>query len=207
MYRRCASSAVVAALLVTAAACDGGTVGPDSARLTDAELRAMASEFEGIGTGVADGRTGLLVAALGRIGPGMFRPEFDVTRACPAGGTVTVAGQTVRDGSPESRTFTVRTTATKTHLNCAWETRRGVVVTTNGNPNLVLTAQRNVVAGVPTGPQTHTQKGSFTWSASDGRSGTCPVDISATWVPQTRTHTVTGVFCDRRIDVTRRGPG
>jgi hypothetical protein len=36
-----------------------------------------------------------------------------------------------------------------------------------------------------------------------GGSGSCTVDLTATWTPATRTYTLQGTFCDRAVHVTR----
>nr|MDQ3388209.1 hypothetical protein [Gemmatimonadota bacterium] len=82
-------------------------------------------------------------------------------------------------------------------------THHGVTITTNGNPNVALKANHKMVNGALSGLQTQTQKGGFTFSTSDGRSGSCTIDITSTFDPATRTHTLKGTTCGRTVDRTR----
>ena len=53
------------------------------------------------------------------------------------------------------------------------------------------------------GVRTTTHKGSFSWQRSTGQSGTCAVDMTATFTPATRTYTLNGTFCGHTVNVTR----
>jgi hypothetical protein len=91
--------------------------------------------------------------------------------------------------------------ATRTEDACAFS-RDGNTITITGSPNTLLTASQSWTSGVR-GVRTATKKGSFTWSRSDGKSGTCSVDVTATWNPATHTLHVQGTFCSQTVDVTR----
>jgi hypothetical protein len=56
--------------------------------------------------------------------------------------------------------------------------------------------------GEPVGLQTSHKSGSFTWTRSDGKSGSCEFDITSTRNPDEGTRTVTGTICGREIDRT-----
>lgn len=72
----------------------------------------------------------------------------------------------------------------------------------NGNPDIAFDGKVNIVNGALSGPQTATHKGSFSWARTGG-SGTCDVDLTSTYDPDTRTATVTGTFCGIDVNVTR----
>ena len=127
--------------------------------------------------------------------------QFTVTRQCPQGGQVVIAGRTTGTGDRTTHSLSLETVATRTDTDCAFETRNGVL-TINGNPNIAFDGKLNIVNGALSGLQTATHKGSFKWARTGG-SGTCDVDLSSSYDPATHTATVTGTFCGRTVNVTR----
>ncbi len=127
--------------------------------------------------------------------------QFSVTRQCPQGGSVLIAGRTTGTGDRTTHDLSLRTVATKTDVSCAFRTRHGIL-TINGNPNIAYDGSLNIVGGQLSGLQTQTHIGSFTW-ARNAASGTCDVNLSSSFDPATRTATVTGTFCGRTVDVSR----
>jgi hypothetical protein len=200
-----------AAALFGIAACNSATAVDDS--ITQADVNQLASDVDA-----------LSMATLGDAGASPFFPGFSVsasglapspavtlvnrtftnTHACPGGGTVTISGTTIGTSDPVAHNLAVNTVATKTDAACAFNSRRGLLTIT-GNPNVKLTSTIAVAAAKPVGPQTQTQKGSFTWTRGT-RSGTCDVDIASVFNPTAGTFTVTGTMCGRTINVSRTGP-
>jgi hypothetical protein len=133
--------------------------------------------------------------------PFPINTQFSVTRQCPKGGQVAIAGTITGTGDRVAHNLSVEAVATRTDTNCAFDTRDGVL-TLNGNPNIAYDAKVNIVAGVLSGLQTQTHKGSFTWARTGG-SGTCDVDLTSSFDPATHTVTVTGTFCGHTVNVTR----
>ena len=125
--------------------------------------------------------------------------QFTVTKQCPQGGQVVIAGTTIGSGDRTTHNLTLETNATRTDTNCAFDTRDGVL-TLNGN--IAYKGNLNIVNGALSGLQTQTHKGSFTWARTGG-SGTCDVDLSSSFDPATHTVTVTGTFCGHTVNVTR----
>ncbi len=125
--------------------------------------------------------------------------QFSVTKQCPRGGSVVIAGRTTGTGDRVTHDLSLRTVATKTDVACAFETRHGIL-TLNGNPNIAYDGSLNIVAGQLSGLQTQTHIGSFTW-VRGAASGTCDVNLSSSFDPATRTATVTGTFCGRTVNV------
>lgn len=193
--RRVTMLALVA-LVAVASGCDDAT-GPDDGPDLDA-LAAMALE--------ADELTGLLIddvflgafagtdIAVAAADP---RP-FSRTRECPAGGSLTVAGQIDRTRNGEG-TVEIDVTGTGTWAACA-RLRRELTVTVDGG--FTFEAYRKRVNGAPVGPQTSHKAGSFTWTRSDGKSGQCSFDLTSTRNPDAGTRTLTGTMCGREIDRT-----
>src|SRR5438067_10870796 len=200
---------VCAALVLAAAACsdstglNGGISQADANQLA-ADLDANSTLGTGdVGLGAVfsisvdgSGSSASVAAA-----PVPINNQFTITRQCPRGGQVVIAGSVIGSGDRVAHNLTLDATATRTDTNCAFDTRNGVL-TLNGNPNLNYTGHLNIVSGALSGLQTQTHKGSFTWARTGG-SGTCDVDITSSYDPSTHTLTITGSFCGHQINVTR----
>ncbi len=189
--------------LAALAACDGGSPTGGAGALTQAEAQELASGWDDVSAAVMDGFGGPAAAVLpGDPARATTTVQFTVTRECPAGGTATVQGTRAfeRDGAGNGG---VRFSATRTDAACTFNARRGAgTVTLTTTPTVQLTSEQTWTAGQP-GTRTSTQKGSFDWTRSGGASGSCTVDLVATWTPATRTYTLNGTFCSRTVSVTR----
>ena len=200
-----------AAAVLALAACDSATA-PDAGISSD--VNEIASDIDA-----------LSFLALADAGSSVFAPRFsissasgltaensltpvsrtiNVTRPCPAGGTVTIAGSSTGTSDPAAHNLTITSSVTRTEAACAFNTRHGTV-TLNGNPNVAMTNSINIVAGKPVGPQTQTHKGSFTWTRGS-KSGTCNEDVTSTFDPAAGTITVSGSMCGRTVNVSRAAP-
>jgi autotransporter-associated beta strand protein len=195
-----------AGLLLAVAACSSSTdlatsISQSAATKLAADMDAVSSlgaaDF-GLGATVAiraagSGATAAVTA------PIAINNTFSVTKQCPLGGTVVIAGTIVGTGDQTTRSLTVAANATRADAGCAFQTDDGVL-TLNGN--IAYTGNLNIVSGMLSGPQTQTLKGTFTW-ARPGGSGTCDVDLSSSYDPATHIATVTGTFCGKAINVTK----
>jgi hypothetical protein len=202
MYRNLLLPGALAAVLALAA-CDKGVTGPDaSSQLSAADVQALASE-----TGDQDG------AFLDGFGGPSFNktpsgPQFATTvtttftrtRPCPQGGTVTLAGSVTHTADRATQSGSTAFSATRTENACAFN-RNGATITITGNPNTQLTASQSWANGVP-GVRTATKVGSFNWTRGE-RSGTCNINVTATWTPATHTFHVEGTVCNQTVNVTR----
>jgi hypothetical protein len=197
-----------AALLLAVAACDSSTSPSGGISLEAASELAVAMDANStLGTGDVgldpsfsvgvDGSGASASAAV----PRTFNNSFTVTKQCPKGGEVGIAGTIAGTGDPATHSLTVEANATRTDASCAFQTRDGVLTVT-GNPNLAYKGNLNIANGALVGLQTQTHKGSFTWARTGG-SGTCDVDLASSFDPATHTATVTGHFCGHIVDVTR----
>lgn len=208
MRRKSVLAALAAAALL--AGCEKNATAPSASGLESADASLLAEELDAL-TGAA------LSAGIGSVVlfsemPASAAPipvdrSFTNTRRCPAGGSVTVAGTTRGELDRAARSLTLETLATRTESACAIPTRRagGATLTVTGNPSVAIKANQKVVNGQPVGPQTTAQKGAFTWSASDGRSGSCTVDLVSVVDFATLTYSVKGTLCGQTIDVTKQG--
>ena len=131
------------------------------------------------------------------------RTEFVTTRSCPAGGQLVVQGTREREWDRETRSGTSDLSLTKTHEDCARTLRRAhVTIALNGAPNVAVKAHHAWQNGHRVGLQTLSMEGRVDWETSDGRSGTCAIDVDAVFDPETHTRTVTGTICHRTIERT-----
>lgn len=203
MYRKLLlPGALVAAVVL--AACDKGTTGPDgSSQLSSEDVRALAGETGDQDGAFMDGFGGpsFNKTPAGPLFATTVTTTFTRTRTCPAGGSVKLEGTITHTADPATHSGSTAFSATRTESACAFS-RNGHTITLNGNPNTQLTSNQSWTNGVP-GVRTATKKGSFTWSRSDGKSGTCNVDVTATWDPATHTLHVQGTLCNQTVDVTR----
>ncbi len=199
-----------AALVLAVAACDQST--GLSGGLSQADANQLAADMDAVSTlGTSDFGLGASFsvsvapgsgsAATATSAPIAINNQFTVTKQCPQGGQVVIAGSVVGSGDRTTHDLSLETNATRTDTNCAFQTRDGVL-TLNGNPNIAYKANLNIVNGLLSGVQTQTHKGSFTW-ARVGGSGTCDVDLTSSFDPATHTATVTGTFCGHTVNVTR----
>jgi hypothetical protein len=197
-------------LLLAIAACDSSTGVSGGISLEAANQ--LAADMDAISTlGTADVGLGasFSVGVDGSAGSGSasasvpttFNNSFTVTKQCPKGGNVAIAGTIAGTGDRATHSLTIETNATRTDAGCAFETRDGVL-TLNGNPNIAYKGNLNIVNAALVGLQTQTHKGSFSWARTGG-SGTCDVDLTSSFDPATHTATVTGNFCGHIVNVTR----
>jgi len=201
-----------AALLFAVAACSSDSTGVSANIITQADANQLAGDMDAVSTlGTTDFGLGASYnitvdgsgasAAATTSAPFPINTQFTITKQCPKGGQVAIAGGITGTGDRVAHNLSVEAIATRTDTNCAFDTRDGVL-TLNGNPNIAFDGKLNIVAGVLSGLQTQTHKGSFTWARTGG-SGTCDVDLTSSFDPATHTVTVTGTFCGRTVNVTR----
>lgn len=198
-----------AALLLAAAACSDST--GLNGGISQADANQLAADIDassnlgtgdvGLGATFSIGVDGSGSAAAITLVPFPINNQFTVTKQCPRGGQVVIAGSVTGTGDRTTHSLTLDANATRTDTNCAFDTRDGIL-TISGNPNIAYTGHLNIVNGALSGLQTQTHKGSFTWSRTGG-SGTCDVDITSSYDPATHTVTVTGSFCGHIVNVTK----
>jgi hypothetical protein len=129
--------------------------------------------------------------------------EFTLTRTCELGGQVVIEGARIRQWDRETWTGSSDLSVTKTHEGCARPLRNSdVVITLDGAPDIAVEAHHEWTAGHRHGLQTLTMLGAVDWSTGDGRSGTCEIDVEASFDPETHTRTVAGTFCNRTFERT-----
>jgi hypothetical protein len=198
-----------AALLLAVAACNDST--GVSGSISQADANQLAADMDAVSTlGTTDFGFGASfsvsvdpngTSASVASAPFPINTQFSVTKQCPRGGQVVVAGSITGTGDRTAHNLSVEAVATRTDTDCAFDTRDGVL-TLNGNPNIAYDGKLNIVNGALSGLQTQTHKGGFKWARTGG-SGTCDVDLTSSFDPATHTVTVTGTFCGHTVNVTR----
>jgi hypothetical protein len=207
-----------AALLLAVAACNDST--GVSTSISQADANQLAADMDAVSTlGTTDfGLTAFFSVSVDPTGasasvasasvastPFPINTQFTVTKQCPRGGQVVIAGGITGTGDRTTHNLSVEAVATRTDTDCAFDTRDGVL-TLNGNPNIAYDGKLNIVNGALSGLQTQTHKGSFKWARTGG-SGTCDVDLTSSFDPATHTVTVSGTFCGHMVNVTRTRAG
>jgi hypothetical protein len=204
MQRSLLLPATLAAALALAA-CDHSTTGSsDASSLSPAEARQVASDFGDQDGAMLDGVPGASfdrAPAAPQLASTTVTTTFTRTRTCPGGGSVKLEGTLVHTGDGATRTGSIQYNATRTESACVLS-RNGGTLTINGNPSTAFTASQSWTGGTP-GVRTATKKGSFTWTRSNGGSGTCNIDVTHTWDPSTHTLHVAGTLCNQTVDITR----
>lgn len=197
-----------AALVLAVAACSDST-GVNT--ITQADANQLAADMDAVATfsptdfgqaasfSVSVDPSGASASVASA--PFPINTQFTVTKQCPRGGQVAIAGAVVGTGDRTAHNLTLDANATRTDTDCAFDTRNGVL-TLNGNPNVAYTGHLNIVNAALSGVQTQTHKGSFKWARTGG-SGTCDVDVTSSFDPATHTVTITGTFCGIAVNVTR----
>jgi len=196
-----------------AGACGDNATGPaGGASLSAAEASDLAASMDGTGNEVVGTQTGRLDAApgtppvtassgsAGSIAADVLSSSttFHTERDCRLGGTLTVDGQVSHSLDTDTHTLTADFQGTYAHDRCVLRVR-GHRITVTGNPSLTLEAHRQRVNGLPSGLQTLSLSGAFTWEKADGTSGSCDVDVQGQLDPDAHTRTVDGTFCGHDV--------
>jgi hypothetical protein len=197
----------VALTALAAGACERAT-GPSSDALSADEARAVAAAVDDASTSVVDSRSqsgaNSSVASLPGAAADVFTNHgtVSVSRDCPSGGTTTLTGDQTLVVNADSGTATLDLTASKAHAACAFTHGQDEKITVDGTVSLV--AHRELSRdGKASGSQTH--QGTLSYTTSDGRSGTCDVDLTAEFdldvAAGTASHAVSGTVCGRTVDI------
>jgi len=188
-------------LAVTLAACSD-TTGTSGDQLT-AEESAWLAMTLGSQTSAAAGTRASISAAEGAAAessvPSPFSFALDLTVPCPLGGNAKVAATMAGTVDQATHSLTADLTGSLAPAACVVRSERGVSFTLTGTPALTSASHVAFTNGQPTGEHTASLQGGFSWSASDGRTGTCTVDYTARANYGTNQATVNGSFCGSTV--------
>jgi hypothetical protein len=192
------------ALAVLFAACEKSATDAEGDALTRAEAFAIASAVAEVNDDAADrgiGEGSSSAALTAAAEPRTISFEHTSSHPCPTAGRITVGLEAVLVWDRDTKAGELNSTGSLTHDACAFP-HEGLTLTVTGNPSLTVTSHAATASGRPDGPWTSDASGSFSWSASDGRSGTCGIDVSTISDFDTRSRTVQGEVCGHTIDQT-----
>jgi hypothetical protein len=132
--------------------------------------------------------------------------EFTRTVSCPLGGQVVLEGIRTREWDFDTWSGYMDFELTKTHESCVRPAREAedVSITLDGAPDVLVSVHHEWADGQRTGIQSMSLLGAIDWVTSDGRSGTCEIDVEASFDPETHTRTVTGTVCDHAVAWSRQ---
>ena len=192
--------ALVAGVALCAAAACGDSTAPD-ATLTDDEAIELARQMEihftgGFSSSTAPEGAGVQFNTV----PEPFNVPVDVSVPCPRGGNTRLTGTVSGTMDEATESLTAHLNGTHRPTNCGYDVH-GKTISISGS--LTTTAHVEVANGVPIGRHAATLVGEFNWRASDGRRGTCAVDITSTANFSSRISTLTGTLCGSPIQLSR----
>lgn len=190
---------------LTAVACDDST-SPESQQLTASEAAALALALDNSSSSAVEPAADANGPSLSQVPlnePAVALTSrtdaFNLELPCPRGGTATLSGEHVLVIDTDEGFVTVDVTASRDHDGCGFRTKEGVDITVDGT--LEFVAERELRAGLVSASQSHT--GSLDYTTSDGKQGTCVIDISTafTLIPGEATRTILGSVCGHSVDV------
>lgn len=171
---------------------------PSGQDLTRAEASLLAGLFTGEALGVAEGQTPPGAAAVGAEAV-PFSFEIAMTVPCPLGGEVAFSGSMEGEYDADAESFALTYNASQVHSGCAVDSE-GLTLTITGNPGIQLASDLSVVGNPPQGSQSLSLTGGFDWSASDGRSGTCTIEVTAAMDLGAKSGSASGSVCGHSVD-------
>ena len=180
------------------AACSDGGVSPtEGDPLTELESEALAGELlEGAFSGMTAGLTGqgTQSPSLSQV-PVSFSLDITHVESCEGSGTIDLAvsmSGTIDDVTGEGD---LSLDIVETMNDCV-VTVETVVFTVNGNPNITMTGDFTMSGQDISG--TFGFNGGFSYTAADGRQGSCGVDVDIVFSPTSLSYT--GTVCNTTID-------
>lgn len=192
------------ALLAATAACDDeGPAESTGDELTSEEATALAEVMAGLGyasgAGAMEEQEVQAAFVPQSHGGAHYTRTVNITAPCPRGGELEVEATLTGTEYPEEERVVVEFEGTHTHSECGVTARQKEFVVT-GNPNLSWSMGLETQHGELAGVLTFDYEGGFDWSSSDGRSGTCTVDLHAEVDVEGQTSSLAGQFCGVTIE-------
>lgn len=189
---------------LTLAACDDST-GPEAQQLTASEAAAIAVALDNSSSSAVEEETSeepsfALLPSNGASHDVITRTDaFNVNLPCPRGGTANLDGDLAIEINGDEGFITLDLTASQSHSACAFRTNEGVDITVDGTLDFV--AARELREGLASASQSHS--GSLDYVTSDGKEGTCAIDIATAFslTSGEATRSIVGSVCGHAVDV------
>lgn len=168
------------ALALAATACESGLSGPIGDPMSRDEAVVVAGGIvivsEGAAKAVAGGSDGMASVLGFDRNAGTFGVSRQGSYACPGGGEVQY--NLALDGSLDEASESVSFDAAghQKHAGCSF-THEALTFAVTGAPRLVFSASGEMLNGEPAKPFRFKAEGALDWTASDGRSGRCPIKV------------------------------
>ena len=177
-----------------AAACGGDDlVGLEGDPLTEAEIQAVFNAFASAFSSLGAGQQAANAPARASVS---VDQSFDVDAPCAGGGNIAAGGSV--NGTVDDETFEsdIRFELVFDPQSCAVGTEEGVL-TIDGAPDVTFVV--NSVFTETEISMSGSQLGGIRFTSEDGRSGTCPIDVTfetmVDLTDQSSTQNVTGTVC------------
>lgn len=184
---------ILAALVM--AACGDEPAGLEGDALTQAEIQAVLSAFSGTFSSVSSG-SAASSSAYGAPAATEVNQSFDLSVSCPQGGTITASGSLSGSVDQETLASDLRYELALSPAACVVTTET-TALTVDGSPDVTVVI--DYLFNETTFSMDGTEQGWIRYTADDGRSGACSIDISfSTAVDQTSNdvqQSVTGIVC------------
>src|SRR5262245_24625870 len=189
-----------AALLVLISACGESPTASTGDRMTRQEAQAIADGISQSGASATSNMRPSVPAGSDVIAspPGTFTVNHQSSHPCPQGGRISLTLEATFHVDVEDRNFAFDTEGSLTHDACKF-VQDSVTLTVTGDPKLTYESHAEVENGQPKGPWRSEAGGAINWSASDGRSGRCVVDISDVTDFAAKKRTIEGEVCGHTV--------
>jgi hypothetical protein len=187
---------------------DTAVQGDGGASLTRAEALALAGQVGLESLAFGQSRAGIPIgsgappAAAAR--SATVSVTYSLTRPCILGGRVDSSGRITVETDDATDLAVVDLEATDVHHACVF-LAGGARVAVTGDPDVTTTIHAASVAGEARGTQSVAVSGGLRFTADDGRSGRCTLDILVEVNPDTAFQSTRGTLCGFTFDVTVEG--
>jgi hypothetical protein len=132
--------------------------------------------------------------------PRTITAEHTATQPCPVSGELVMRLKVTLEVDDDVQSFVLDTDGSLTHDACAFQ-HEDLTLTLDGDPNIDF-SMHAAGTGVEFQPIVSGMGGGFEWSAGDGRSGRCAIELETITNFAQRTRTVRGSVCGHTIDQT-----
>ena len=183
---------ILLGLVLVAAACGDDPMASTGDKLTRSEAMAIAASVDASGT-AASIPTANVSSDQVNSPPGTVTTHQELSLPCPVSGRIATVLDLSVTFDVDQRNFGMDASGSLKHDHCAF-VHEAVTLTVTGAPSVDFSTHAEVKAGLPVST-TSSAKGGFDWTASDGRSGHCGIDVKTTVDFAAKKRTTQGEVC------------